>query len=36
MSYFDVGDLRQMLQEEYAEVAAKMEGIGWITEYTYR
>ncbi len=31
-----VGDLRQVIQEEYAEVAAKMEGVEWITEYTYR
>ena len=32
----DVGVLRQVIQEEYAEVAAKMEGVEWITEYTYR
>jgi hypothetical protein len=31
----DVGVLRQVIQEEYAEVAPKMEGVEWITEYTY-
>ncbi len=32
----DVGLLREAIQEEYAEVAAKMEGVEWITGYTYR
>jgi hypothetical protein len=32
----DVGVLRQAIQEECAEVAAKMEGVEWIMEYTYR
>ena len=32
----DVGVLREAIQEEYAEVADKMEGVEWITEYTYR
>jgi hypothetical protein len=32
-----VGVLREAIQEEYAEVAAKLEeGVEWITEYTYR
>lgn len=32
----EVGVLHQAIQEEYAEVAAKMEDVEWITEYTYR
>ncbi len=32
----DVGVLREAIKEEYAEAAAKMEGVEWITEYTYR
>jgi hypothetical protein len=31
-----VGVLREAIKEEYAEVVAKMEGVEWITEYTYR
>ena len=32
----DVDTLREAIQEEYAEVAAKIGSVEWITEYTYR
>ena len=32
----DVSLLREAIQEEYAEGVAKMEGVAWITGYTYR